>query len=509
MNEKQEPNLVLFTELMNVQTNRQIKQLVFSGGGAKGIVYPGMFWALTESGAICKVSSLAGTSIGAISAALVAMGISKEELRNNIMALDVVGMKGTAQSMFLNYDAKPLIGELRRMHTEALYTFFGNTKTLPAKCPRQEFEQIKMKIRKNHKDKNIEAKSLTFAELHFLNKYFPDQFKDLRIVAVRKRDGAPVVFHYSTHPNVEIASACRASASIPYYFEPFTIDGEEYVDGAVYDNIPTEHFEQKRNKEETLVCAFGNKDIQVEQPGESQDDLIKAMHYGPETLEDLTYEMTAFNLAYDNWGHNTQKTYQEINKNYALRTLALDTRLVGNLSFAATAQYKRELDMLGYLDGIEYVIAHELYQNDNFEKMFIQDIIQQFEAIYTQLTTEKDDLLLNEINIIRSKPDIQYDGIDKNKSEKLNLCRKNREVFQCIRDHVNANFGGRSTFALTLATEVHRKILRQNNLTKQCSDWLKKDKVTWVETCVNMKSRLLDYISTAIKNDDPGASPKI
>jgi NTE family protein len=56
----------------------------------------------------------------------------------------------------------------------------------------------------------------------------------LRICAVRRSDGARVVFGRPGDPPARLAPAVLASCAIPGYFQPVTIDGIEYVDGGVY-----------------------------------------------------------------------------------------------------------------------------------------------------------------------------------------------------------------------------------------------------------------------------------
>ena len=54
----------------------------------------------------------------------------------------------------------------------------------------------------------------------------------LRVVAVRLRDGHRVVFGRD-RDDVDVATAVRASQSVPLLFAPTPIDGERFVDGAV------------------------------------------------------------------------------------------------------------------------------------------------------------------------------------------------------------------------------------------------------------------------------------
>jgi NTE family protein len=56
----------------------------------------------------------------------------------------------------------------------------------------------------------------------------------LRICAVRRTDGARVVFGREGAPPARLASAVLASCAIPSYFRPVVIDGVEYVDGGVH-----------------------------------------------------------------------------------------------------------------------------------------------------------------------------------------------------------------------------------------------------------------------------------
>jgi NTE family protein len=56
----------------------------------------------------------------------------------------------------------------------------------------------------------------------------------LRICAVRRSDGARVVFGRHDAPAARLASAVLASCAIPGYFRPIVVDGREYVDGGVH-----------------------------------------------------------------------------------------------------------------------------------------------------------------------------------------------------------------------------------------------------------------------------------
>ena len=56
----------------------QFRSLVFEGGGVKGIAYAGALEELEKRGIVKDITRVAGTSAGAISAALVALGATSE-----------------------------------------------------------------------------------------------------------------------------------------------------------------------------------------------------------------------------------------------------------------------------------------------------------------------------------------------------------------------------------------------------------------------------------------------
>jgi NTE family protein len=68
-----------------------------------------------------------------------------------------------------------------------------------------------------------------------LDEFIGDRWPEgLRICAVRRSDGARVVFGREGAPTARLAPSVLASCAIPGYFQPVTIDGVEYIDGGVH-----------------------------------------------------------------------------------------------------------------------------------------------------------------------------------------------------------------------------------------------------------------------------------
>jgi NTE family protein len=58
--------------------------------------------------------------------------------------------------------------------------------------------------------------------------------RDLRICAVRARNGRRVVFGAPGAPETDVGTAVAASCAIPAWFQPVTVDGQVYVDGGMH-----------------------------------------------------------------------------------------------------------------------------------------------------------------------------------------------------------------------------------------------------------------------------------
>lgn len=61
---------------------------------------------------------------------------------------------------------------------------------------------------------------------------WPD--RDLRICALRVRDGRRVVLGTPSAPATDVGTAVAASCAIPGYYQPVVIDGQAYVDGGAH-----------------------------------------------------------------------------------------------------------------------------------------------------------------------------------------------------------------------------------------------------------------------------------
>lgn len=189
---------------------------VFEGGGVKGFSYIGAIQTLEEAGYVWN--QLAGSSVGSITAAMLAAGFNGEEMKQHFLdfPLEQLGQKsgisripliGSTLSLeLLNgiYSLSPL----EKWLTDALKT---KGKVTFGDLPKNKLKIIVSDITKNRMS------------------VFPD---DLPL--------------YHINPDeFPIAQAVTMSSSVPLFFKPLTLDGNILVDGSLLSNYPLWLFDTK------------------------------------------------------------------------------------------------------------------------------------------------------------------------------------------------------------------------------------------------------------------------
>ena len=206
------------------------KNLVFSGGGVRGIAYLGALEMLDEYGIIENIQRVAGTSAGAITATTISFGLSIQETINIFNSLDVtkVPQKET------NSQALKLLSFPEQESSRRFFTKFGWYSS------EYFFKWMEGIIAEQCRGKS----RATFSDFKNLG------FRDLYIVATNVSRQRAEIFSTDHTPDVAVADAVRMSMSIPIYFEALQFDGQNfgsgdyYVDGGLYDNFPVHLFDK-------------------------------------------------------------------------------------------------------------------------------------------------------------------------------------------------------------------------------------------------------------------------
>jgi len=223
--------------------DKLLADAVFEGGGVKGIGLVGAVAVAEERG--YRWVNVAGTSAGAIVAALVAAGYSAGEMKEVMGELDYNRFKDASL-----LDKIPLVGPAASLIFEkGIYEgkFFENW------------------IRGLLRQKKVE----TFSDL-ILEEYQDDEryrFK-LRVIASDISRGRLLVLpqdiaDFGIRPeDLDVAAAVRMSMSIPFFYEPVKLQNQEtnevsyIVDGGLLSNFPVWLFDAEGGIPEWPTFGF-------------------------------------------------------------------------------------------------------------------------------------------------------------------------------------------------------------------------------------------------------------
>ncbi len=209
--------------------DQRLADLVFEGGGVKGIGLAGAYRELSDSGYV--PGCVAGTSAGAIMASLVAAGYTGAELEEIVLDkqkmdftkfedrsfLDKFGAVGDIAEYFKTrgmHSGDYFLGWIRDLLSAKGKTTFGDLRDPTATDPKRSYRL------------QVIASDLS-----------------TRSMLVLPGDAAKL----GTEPDeLEIAAAVRMSMSIPVFFKPVTMGGNEIVDGGLLSNFPIWLFDTPR-----------------------------------------------------------------------------------------------------------------------------------------------------------------------------------------------------------------------------------------------------------------------
>ncbi len=401
------------TPIRDIEYSKEvpIEYIAFSGGGAKGAIYSGVYAALKKADLLDNVKAVAGSSAGAITAAIVAFWTKPErfeEISKNTNLQDLLGQKGfSAGVVQLNKDGKSLYDLLDKTIKDNVGDFLQRSDIKIV----QDDEDLN-KLRERHKSDG----KIYFRDLALLRKYDPVNYKDLMVTAVEKDAGRLTIFSSLDTPDVEIALACRASASIPLVFEPVEINGKKYVDGGYLDNIPTKYFKDNepefdvkeithdtdeiilaKKQNRTIAMAFGvgmeadaNIAVYSAKEFKNPSEIIKF-------LADVLFKILAKIGGKFKYTDTLKETNEQLREN-ALNTVVLDTQGIDTLDFKDAKKYANYLHIKGYCQTMEYANNHglakekdktlecqkfllnvyEVYDNKNLNKTFGTKLLEMF-----------------------------------------------------------------------------------------------------------------------------------
>lgn len=218
-----------FFFLQSISFAQTPRNLVFEGAGIRGIAYCGALRKMEEKNWLQPVLRVGGTSAGAVTAMVVALGYDSREIQQIITGTSFKKLSGGPFSF---------LGGINRISR-----YFGWYKT-------QRVDEWLGRI--------IAAKTgnpdITFRELK------EKGFKDLYVTGTSLNQQQLVVFSYENYPDMKVRYAVRISMGIPFYFEAAFIDNlgrpiqhpknksglNVMVDGGITGNFPIRLFDSTK-----------------------------------------------------------------------------------------------------------------------------------------------------------------------------------------------------------------------------------------------------------------------
>lgn len=199
-----------------------IENLVFEGGGVKGIAFAGAIKCLEENGILQGIKRVAGSSAGAWAATLIAIGFDSNKFEKNLTEIDF--------NQFTDAN-KGMIG------------FVKNAFRLLLKYSWHKGDNLDKYIGETLENETGN-RDITFLEV------YKQYGKELVITATNIDRAHSIYFHHKSYPDLPVRIAIRASMAIPLYFKPVKFEGDYLVDGGLLNNYPIWFFDT-----EIMLCT--------------------------------------------------------------------------------------------------------------------------------------------------------------------------------------------------------------------------------------------------------------
>ncbi|MBL4868268.1 MAG: patatin-like phospholipase family protein [Pseudomonadales bacterium] len=212
----------------------EFRNLVFEGGGVKGIAYGGALEELNGLHVLPRIKRVAGTSAGAINALLLALGYEVTEVSDLVAKTNFKEFEDTPYpKWWMLYRWVISIKKLMReygWHTGDIFTEWLSDK-------------IKQKVI------NADITFARFKELVDADRETEDPIglKELFVVGTNLSQKAVIIYSHEHTPDAKIKDAVRTSMSIPLFFKAqFNADGDVLVDGGVTYNYAVNIFDNQK-----------------------------------------------------------------------------------------------------------------------------------------------------------------------------------------------------------------------------------------------------------------------
>lgn len=241
--------------------------VVLSGGGARGIAHIALLEAVEEAG--IPIDLVIGTSMGALIGGLYCAGYSPNDIRMLTEGSDLT-------ALFTMLSKAPIYKEYASMEkftTNILDFDFSSDGKFISNTGLIDDSRIMAFLKNALKEIGGKKNFLTDLDTPFM-------------CNAASLEGDGDVFFTSGY----LVDAMRASMSIPILFEPYVIDGKQYIDGGALNNLTVQ--KARELGYDIVICQYVNYDSKSDEMAESMDEIItRLMRIGTEEQINEAAEM--------------------------------------------------------------------------------------------------------------------------------------------------------------------------------------------------------------------------
>lgn len=242
--------------------------LVLSGGGTKGLAHIGVLEVLEREN--IPIAAIVGTSMGAIMGGIYASGYTAKEIKevvSNVDLMEIISDRSSAKILDMGYNKQP-----------TSQTSMLSLQLDGKKLPRGKRGALRAKDLYSFLSELTERSAVTDFNM------LPIPFA---AVATNLETGETVILRKGN-----LASALRASLSIPGIFEPWEMNGRLLVDGGLKANLPVLIAKKLFPGHPVIAINLSPEDIT-----KPQERLRSVLEVSAQTVEILMVEQIRANAA--------------------------------------------------------------------------------------------------------------------------------------------------------------------------------------------------------------------
>lgn len=286
--------------------------LVLSGGGIKGSYFLKNLKLIDNLCGLNNIKNFVGSSVGGIVLYILALGFNINEMIKLFIEINFEKMQNiNLQNLFVNYGLD---------NGEKFYMFY------------------KLLLQKK-----FGRESMTFKELYDLTGNY------LCFTGTNLNKKCCEYFSPDETPDLDIILGLRITTCIPPYFTPIILNGDYYIDGALYDNLPISYIKLKKWDEKKVIgMILISKEVEYEKIEGFDEYLLLILS-------------------------NFQKIIEYNIKDLPENVLIIKTEHMSPLSVNKTYEEKIEMLKNGYLYGLEYFennVEKSIYEINLIKKFF-------------------------------------------------------------------------------------------------------------------------------------------